>query len=718
MLSCILAVAVIAEGFLLLGCSSESRAHPSMSSAPAARAAESSRGRSYGEGLSPVVSEAAVGFDPTLTKEDTPPPSFATDELWVIQRTPPSSEQTQVAEDDVPPSGALFCPPPESAPEGSRIVPVPLEHTDVRASIAGYISTVNVTQRFVNPFSSKIEAVYVFPMPENAAVSDFVMTIGTRTIRGIIREREEAQRIYAAARSQGYVASLLTQERPNVFTQKVANIEPGHRIDIQITYYNTLAYSNGAYHFVFPMVVGPRFNPPASRAPILAEPAGTPLGKDVAVKYFRPRERSGADIAIDVDINAGVAIERIGSPTHQVETTRTGNNTARVRLVRSDSIPNKDFVLSYAVAATDLKSALITHEDRRGGYFTLMLVPPANLSTLDRSPVEIVYVVDRSGSMQGQPIAQAKDAVLAGLDRLREDDTFQIIDFSESASSLGQAPLTATPENLSRGRRYAQRLDAGGGTMMLNGLRAALEFPHDPRRLRFVAFLTDGFIGNETEILGELDRGLGDSRVFGMGVGSSPNRWLMDEMSVLGRGAVSYLGLKDDAGRAMDTFFETIAHPALTNLRIDWGDVRVSEVYPARLPDLFVGRPVIITGRYDGSFSRPIKVSGNVGTRRREIMIDPDAALAKPGSDAAASLPKLWARAKIADCTRRGFRSPNAESDDDIRRTALDYAVMSRFTAFLAVDSMTRTAGDHGTTVAVPVPVPEGTRYDTTVVEK
>ncbi len=243
-----------------------------------------------------------------------------------------------------------------------------------------------VTQQFHNPFDQKVEAVYIFPLPQNAAINEFIMTVGDRKIRGIIREREEAERIYQAARDQGHVASLMTQERPNIFTQKVANIEPGKAIDIDITYFNTLAYRDGWYEFVFPMVVGPRFNPPGFTDGVGAVASGNTgtSGQKTEVEYLRPDERSGHDIDVTVFLDTGVSIEKMECATHDTTMTRKGPGRAIVSLDANDTLPNRDFVFRYKVAGDKVKSAMIAHRDHRGGYFTLMLFPPAELKSLRR----------------------------------------------------------------------------------------------------------------------------------------------------------------------------------------------------------------------------------------------------------------------------------------------------------------------------------------------
>ncbi len=633
--------------------------------------------------------------------------TVSADEIWVIVKP-----QTQVVPrgEDTPGCGAMLA----KLPKEEKEIPLPLKHTDVKGRISGYIATVDVTQKFHNPYGEKIEAVYVFPLPQNAAINEFIMTIGERRIRGIIRERQEAERIYQEAKSQGYVASLLTQERPNIFTQKVANIEPGKAIDVNIKYFNTLAYADGWYEFVFPMVVGPRFNPPCSTGGVGAVARGKPgiSGQKTEVQYLKPGERSGHDISLAVDIDAGVAIEQVACSTHVISKSSSAPETLTVKLSSLDSIPNKDFVLRYKVAGRMVKSALVTHRDERGGFFTLMLYPPENLSDLKRAPMEMIFVLDCSGSMNGKPIAKAKQATTRAMRKLQADDTFQVIRFSNSASQLGPAPLPATPENIRKALAYVESLDGGGGTMMIEGIKAALDFAHDPHRFRLVSFMTDGYIGNEAEILAAIHQRLGASRIFSFGVGSSVNRYLLDRMAKLGKGAVAYIGLDDNTSELVDLFYDRISHPALTDVVVEWGDMQVADVYPQQIPDLFVGRPIILTGRFTGQGNTHIRVSGKVTDLTQEINIPVslnDSGAVHPG------IACVWARKKIETLGNQAIYDTDPDLPGEIRQVALEYGLMSAYTAFIAVDSSRTTAGDHGTTVVVPVPVPDGVRYDTTV---
>ncbi|MEJ2650070.1 MAG: VWA domain-containing protein [Sedimentisphaerales bacterium] len=341
-----------------------------------------------------------------------------------------------------------------------------------------------------------------------------------------------------------------------------------------------------------------------------------------------------------------------------------------------------------------------------------MLYPPESLSNVKRAPMEMIFVMDCSGSMKDKPIEKSKDAVTRALRQLQPNDTFQIIRFSNNASQLGPHPIPATEENIRRGLEYVQNLSGSGGTQMIEGVKAALSFAHDPERFRLVSFMTDGYIGNETEILEAVHDKLGASRIFSFGVGSSVNRYLLDRMARLGKGAVAYVGLDESAGDIIDAFYERISHPALTDVTIDWGGLEVSEMYPGQIPDLFVGRPIIVTGRFKGNSDTTIRINGKVGNIDEELAIDvnpDDSASTHPG------IACVWARKQIETLANQATYDESSDLPSQIKTVALEYGLMSSYTAFIAVDSSRQTLGDHGVTVNVPVPVPYGVRYDTTV---
>lgn len=693
------------------------------------------RGTLHGAGRNARPSDARSLHD-LVPPESLPAPG---EELWVIEKRPATASAPPAADGpDLPKSGALMARLAPDAPL-DKLQPCPLKHTDVKASVAGYVAAVDVTQRFHNPFAEKIEAVYVFPLPANAAVNEFVMTVGDRRIRGVVREREQARQIYDNAKRQGFVASLLQQDRPNVFTQAVANIEPGNQVEINIRYFNTLTYGDGWYELAFPMVVGPRYNPPHTTDGIGAVGPGArgASGQRTEVSYLPPGTRPGHDISLAVDLDAGVAFEEVRSVNHAVHVRRQDERRAVVTLDPADGVPNKDFVLRWRVAGDHVKTGVIaavgaprdggtadndgrpaSTADRpdlagRGGHFALMIVPPAELRDLPAEPLEFVFTLDVSGSMTGRPIEQAKAAMLHALRRLGPGDRFQVVKFAATAEQMTSQPVPATPANVDRAIRYVRDATAGGGTTMLDGMRRSLDFPRDPRRTRVVCFLTDGYIGNETEILAAMHNWLGEARVFSFGVGSSTNRYLLDHMAKLGRGAAAYVGIAEDADEPMAAFFERVRHPAMTDVAVDFGRMGGGEVFPRKAPDLLVGRPVILTGAFTGELPEAIRVSGRAGGQTVAF----DVPVRRADALAAKALPAVWARGKIADLADEATRSPDLDLKGQVKRVALAYGLMSSFTSFVAVDASRRTAGAHGVTTGVPVPVPDGVRYDTAVQE-
>ena len=329
-------------------------------------------------------------------------------------------------------------------------------------------------------------------------------------------------------------------------------------------------------------------------------------------------------------------------------------------------------------------------------------------------PREMVFVLDCSGSMRGWPMRKSKEAMRRALKKLDSDDTFQVIRFSSNASHFGPEPVPATRENIRRAIEYVEGLSGSGGTMMIEGIRAALDFPHDPKRFRVVSFMTDGYIGNENVVLAAIHEKLGSSRIFSFGVGSSPNRSLLEGMARLGRGAAAFITLDESATDAVDAFYDRASRPALTDVEIDWGWATVADVYPRRLPDLFVGKPVLITGRFDDEAPAGISVTGRMG--REDVAFDVAGEL-EPGEARHGGIEKIWARRKLRHLADLGTYEPSSELTGEMIATSLEYSVQCRHTAFVAVDSSRRTAGTHGTSVAVPVPMPEGVRYDTSVTE-
>ena len=582
--------------------------------------------------------------------------------------------------------------------EGKAKAICPLKHTDVKADISGFISRVVVTQEFENPFKEKIEAVYTFPLSQNAAVDDMRMIIGDRTVRGKILEREEARLVYEAAKSSGQVAGLLDQERPNIFTQSVANILPDQQVKITISYVETLNYVNGAYEFVFPMVVGTRYIP-----------ASVPDAARVNPPVVPPATRSGHDVSLEVMLDAGLIIDDLSSKSHATDIERINNRSARVRLKDGATIPNKDFILRYDVTTQAMQDGVLAHRSEKGGFFTMMLQPPERVAVADVAPKELVFVLDTSGSMEGFPIEKAKETMKLALDSLNPSDTFNLITFAGDTSILFPEPVPATRENLHKAQAFLRSRNGAGGTEMMKAIEAALKPSDDQSHVRIVCFMTDGYVGNEMQIIAEVQKHP-NARVFAFGIGTAVNRFLLDKIAEAGRGEVEYVSLNDDGSAAARRFHERIRSPLLTDIWIDWNGLPVAEVYPKRIPDLFSAKPVFVTGRFNGPGRATIRLHGKMAGNDfvREIPVELPETMA--AHDVLAS---LWARVHVDDLMAQdyaGVQSGNMRPDlkDLITQLGIEFRLLTQFTSFVAVEETIVTDGGQPRRIDVPVESPEG----------
>jgi Ca-activated chloride channel homolog len=624
----------------------------------------------------------------------------------------------------------------------------PLKHTAVRAEVSGFISRVTVTQEFENPFEDKIEAVYVFPLPQAAAVDDMTMLVGGRMIKARIMRRDEAQAAYQEARSRGNVASLLEQERPNIFTQSVANILPGQSVRVVISYVETLKYEAGAYEWSFPMVVGKRYMPSGAGGgsrPTAVQPqesdsaeqptdaaAGQPEQEDSGTQqqeaggaqdsdarttgaarvnppHMPKGMRAGHDISIEVSVDAGVPLEAVTSRTHEIEVERSGAGGALVRLKGGATIPNKDFHIKYDVAGGRIEDAVLAHASERGRFFTLILQPPDRIAPAQVVPKELVFVLDTSGSMEGLPIEKAKETMRLALEGLYPQDTFNLITFAGDTHVLFDKPVPATPANLAKARRFLETRNGVGGTEMMKAIRAALDPSDAQGHLRIVCFMTDGYVGNDFEIISEVQKHP-NARVFSFGVGSSVNRFLLDKMAEHGLGAVDYVSLDEDGGRAARRFHERVRNPLLTDIYVDWGSLHVADVYPRRVPDLFGAAPLILSGRYTAGGRGVVRLRGRMAGQAFEREIAVELPESQPGNEVLAT---LWARRRVEDLLSEDYEgTQRGETREDLRETitslGLEYRLMTQFTSFVAVEEMTFTDGGKPRRVEVPVEVPEG----------
>ncbi|MBE9187037.1 after-VIT domain-containing protein [Microcoleus sp. LEGE 07076] len=593
----------------------------------------------------------------------------------------------------------------------------PLKKTEVKAKIAGNISRVEVVQKFENPFPESLEAVYVFPLPDEAAVDDMEIKIGNRTIKGDIKRRDEALEIYQKAREQGRTAGLLEQERSNIFTQSLVNIKPGEKIEVTIRYTESLKFVGGDYEFVFPTVVGPRY---ISRNTTDADRINPPV--------LPPGTRSGHDIAVEVEIDAGVAIGNIvRSTSHQITTQRSGN-IVRVQLADSDTIPNKDLILRYRVAGENTQATVLTQSDQRGGHFATYLIPALKYKANEIVPKDVVFLMDTSGSQQGEPLAKSKELMRRFIQGLNPKDSFSIIDFANTAKALSTTPLANTAANRQSAIDYIDKLQANGGTELLNGIQTVMNFPAtETGRLRSIVLITDGYIGNEKEVLAGVQESLKPgNRLYSFGVGSSVNRFLIARLAEVGRGTSQVIRQDEPSAEAAEKFFRQINNPVLTNIQISWAGMgEKPEIYPIAPPDLFTSQPLVLFGKKTDRTNGQLRIRGTQAGGKVYEQILPvnftQSGRQRESTSVAASVTdfgnpavaQLWGRSRIKNLMNQMFGGETESLVEAVTNTALTYRLLSEYTAFVAVSEEVRVEPDGSRRrVQVPVELPQGVNYE------
>jgi Ca-activated chloride channel family protein len=587
---------------------------------------------------------------------------------------------------------------------------LPARETRVAASLVGFAARVRVRQTFNNPFDQPLEAIYTFPLPHQAAVSGIVVTVGKRSIKSEIKKRSEATEIFARARREGRTAALLEQERPNVFTQSVTNIPPGQVVQVEIVYDLALDYESGAFEFVYPMVVGPRYVPGASSG---KAPSGhgtgpdtdqVPDGSRITPPTLPPGERSGRNVTMEVTLDPGKRIRLLESPTHDIAVERDDESTAvKVALVGRDRIPNKDFVLRYRLADATPVATAMAHQD---GTFALMVEPPraARARTVAK---ELVFLIDTSGSMRGEPLDRMKLLMRHAIGDLNPRDTFRIVTTAGDLGELGSRPLANTPAARRRALAAIDKLEAAGKSELLSGIARVLGGAVPRGRLRVICLMSDGFVGNEKAVLAAVERSIGpDTRLFTLGVGASVNRYLLERLAEVGRGASQVLLPGDEPEAQVAAFYRRVRSPVLTHIEIDWGGRAVTELWPKTLGDLHVGRPLTLFGRFERGGRGTITVRGRLAAGRPVSFKVPVAFVAGAGDNE--SLPRLWARSAIAGLEREQLRSDDPALVARITALGLQHRLVSSHTSFVAVDETRTKAGGVLRTYVVPVDRAEG----------
>ncbi len=615
---------------------------------------------------------------------------------------------------------------------------LPALRVDYEVAVHGDLAEVKVVQTFANPLSVAIAPRYLFPLHEDAAVSGLLMQVGDERVVGEFQRRARAERTFAAAAKAGKVAAIVNQQRPNMFTQEIANLMPGAPVVITLKYSQVVPRIDNAYELRVPLVVGPRYIPAPKtaepkmvsqqdeHAPVPDKPERAPSGAwqfgpvpsyppvaglDIPTTVLKER------VSVKLNLTSAIPVRDVKSASHKLAV--TGDEASKaITLAGGKTIDNRDLVLRYSLAGALPQAGLLAHKGEGDGTFSLLIEPPKVPQEADITRREMVFVLDTSGSMSGTPMAASRTFMRHALGTLRPGDAFRIIRFSNNASEFSPTPLPATPQNIAAGTAYVNAITASGGTEILSGLRRAYAQAPDPNVLRIVVFLSDGYVGNEAEILQLVARSVGQGRLYSFGVGAAVNRYLVAEMARLGRGISRIIDPTVNSQEEAVKFAARLDMPVLTDIKVDWGTLAPTEVTPAVLPDLFAGDSIRIQGRFANGGSHTIGVSGKVNGRQVKLPLKLD--LSAASENGSKTIPLVWARSRIADHMRekmvpmrmRTSGLDDARIEQRVTALGLSHSLVTQWTSFVAVSKKVVNANPANSVDAeVPVPMVKGVSH-------
>ena len=569
---------------------------------------------------------------------------------------------------------------------GKRIS-LPLLNSEYNINIEDSVATVQVSQTFSNPNDVALNAKYLFPLNQNAAVFALRMEVGNEVIEAVIKEKSAAKATFEQAKSEGKAASLLTQHRPNMFTQNIANLMPGLPIKVTISYVQTVPKIDGNYSLVVPMIVSPRFGQKTENQ--IKDASGwkhtdVPAYPDVVgLNLVNSHAKPG--LTMTANIRSGLPIQGLGSTTHLLNI--TGDDRAKtIGFQGVSNTSDRDLIINYSLEGDSIGAAVLGHFDQTGGYASVMIEPPKIIPADMVTRRELIFLIDTSGSQDGLPLQASKKFMTVALDALRPSDHFRIIQFSSTIRKFSTNSVPASDGNISAGKRFVRNLSAGGGTDIDTAIKAAFDVTHAEGALPIVVFLSDGLVGNEDVVIKRIRKNIGDARIYSFGVGTSVNRYLMDGVATHGRGYARYIDPTDDAYEVARQLANDLKTPVLTDIEIDWGELEISQATPEHIADLFEGGSTRVYARYLTGGKHTITVKGKVNGRAVALPMEID--LPNQVSDTASkALPLIWARNRIAALTldyntKMGNRS---ELQDQVIELSLKYALQSQFTSFVAV---------------------------------
>lgn len=569
----------------------------------------------------------------------------------------------------------------------------PVLGATVEVRVTGIIARTKVTQIFQNPSSDWVEGIYIFPLPGDVAVDTLRMKVGNRAILGVIQEKEEARQTYEAAKQQGSKASLVEQQRPDVFTTSVANVGPGETVEVAIELQQVVQWGRGRFSLRFPMVVRPEEGKASQRGGLRLPPVlrrGAP-----PVNPF----------SFHADLYPGFPLAKVESPSHAITVVKEKGKNFRyaVDLTKGIEPADSDLVLEWTPDVGREPRAVFYSEEVDGEKYALLMVMPPDAPGVvaSRLPRETIFIIDTSGSMEGGSILQAREALLFGLGKLQPGDWFNVVEFDSNATSVFPQSVPAAPDALEKARRFITGLSADGGTNMLPALQIAFRKPAPAGLVPQVIFATDGQLEDETQVVQFLKSNLGNRRLFPVAIGGAPNVSLLRRLGDLGGGSFTQIADIRNVQVAMGALFSQLESPMLRQIEVQWSDPS-AEAWPARVPDLYLGDPLVVTARLEDG-SGPVNVSGLRGGAAWQD------SFAVAGEFKGAGIDKLWARRKI-----QGLSDSLADGGDPeevrrgITRLGLRHHLVTDYTSLVAVDpEETAPAGLQPRQRALPVNRPQ-----------
>lgn len=582
--------------------------------------------------------------------------------------------------------------------DGSSIM-APALSTSVQINISGAAVHTLVTQSFSNQSPHWVEGIYSYPLPTGAAVNSLRMKIGDREIIGKIQERKQAEKTYAKAKASGRKASLVKSHRPNLFTTKLANLGPNESVEISIEYFTELPLSAGTQQYRFPMVVGPRYvTTTPSSVEALAHTTEFALqnephegGQNIptlptdlpAIPTISSQDVRYNSLSLEVNLNLGVSLEALSSLYHEVHIQRTGGTDYSIRLADGPVVPNRDFVLEFSPLQNSNPQTALLSEKKNGFQYGLFLIMPPKANKTKKLPREVTFIVDRSGSMGGTSIVQAKAALIHALDELSSEDRFNIVSFNNNNEALFPTIVAASDGNLNRAKAFVAQLHASGGTEMMGALKTAFNAEGSSEHVQQFVFITDGNVSNEASLFNFIENNLGRLRLFTIGIGSAPNQYFLEHAATAGRGLHTFIGDTSEIQSRMHELFAKLKQPMLRDIEII-DESGTLEFWPQVLPDLYADEPIVIAFRTKSSTAN-LKLSGKLPSQHWRATVSLDGGQQRQG------LAELWAKRKITYLMneyRRNVSEPEKQKSfrQDIVDTALTHHLVSKFTSLVAVE--------------------------------